>query len=291
MIKTNIWRVTRPVQLFYFGLVLIFYVGSAPAVIAQDQAEVDKIKTDIEKRLPSFEMSKIDYKPWNFYWAYGKGELIPGIRSKVRIDYDSTGSWVDMRQQVRGSSSLTDELRSSLLGIDFEKNFRNLEYMVTSYSDPYYKVTLKSGELFCLTQDFKRMDYGAMHIEGIMTDKIMKDIDSRLENWYVYEGKAADEPGHYQFQVVFKTDYVDYQKGKVVYSKDGDWSYTRYYMNSYDYLPMDLMMYVADNGGLENFGRVSYDKSAEEEYYSIEFKDGKRIKLDMGFNVMGLANE
>ncbi|WP_162555638.1 hypothetical protein [Reichenbachiella versicolor] len=267
-----------------YSFLLMFSIGFEQVALAQeDPKEVEMIKADVAKRIPSFELKKINYRPWDFYWAMGVGEMIPGLRTRMRVDYDSNGQWVESRQSIPRSAKNANDLIGDMVGEEMRESFRGADYIQSYHSDPYYLVSMKSGEVYCLNKKFKRMKSGPMHIKGILTKSVKKDIVSRLENVYILEGKKADEPNCYQYQVVFKTDIVDYQKGKIVYTEDGEWYYTRYYMNNYDFLPLNLMMYVADRGGLKNFGRLNYDKSKEGEYFSIEFKDGNVIKMNSDF--------
>ena len=268
-------------------LVVVWIVGSQWDAKGQDSSIVEKIKEDLNTRVPNFELKEVEYQTWGFYWAKGEGQLLPDFRSKVRVDYDSMSNWVESRQIFGYKTEGATTLIQKIMGVGKESDFKNAIYVVSNHSEPYFGVTVQTEEYFCLDQNFKKMDHGPMHIQGILTDEIRANIESRLKNVYVLEGKYADEPGYYQFQVVFETDFVKFQKGKIVYSQDtGEWLYTRYYMSNYHVLPIDLTMYVIDNGGLENFRRVGYDMDASGESYFIEFLDRSRIRLDANFNLI-----
>ena len=266
------------------ALFMFFCIAFGISAHAQDPQKIDKIKADCVQRIPSLDIKIVDYKPWDFYWVKGIGSLIPNYKTQMRVDYNSDGKWVESRQIIYRNNDDLKELILSMLGNNKYDDFRVAEYVESAHSDPYYFVTLKSGEVYCTDKNFNKMPYGPMHIKGILTDQIKQEIETKLKNVYIYEGKSADEPDHYQFQAVFETEFVQYQQGKIVFHKSGQWAYTRYYMNNYDVIPLDLMMYVTDKGGFKNFGRVSYDKNKDSEYYSIEFKDGTLIKLDKDFN-------
>ncbi|MBU2912588.1 hypothetical protein [Reichenbachiella agariperforans] len=263
------------------AMVMICGITAVLPNVAQAQEDpqvVSMIEVDLKKRLNTQVIHQIEYQDWGVYWVkansiYEFDEPVYHISA-----YTKEGVWMedkfDISHRIPVSiQAAIDKREGAVLA------FGQLIY--TSENAPYYKMVLKSGETMLMDTGFEKMEVGPLRGGLVLTSEVKKDIEERLENAYIIGGY---QDFNQQYTVIFKTDYVEFQNGQILYSKQGEWVETKAFLHDYFKLPLELMMYVNDHGGLDNFGPVNQVWNATESYYFIKFKDGSSVKLDLELN-------
>lgn len=265
----------RITMVMIWGITIV----ASPLSLAQENPQVESmIKEDLKVRLNTQTIHQFELQDWGVYWI--KATSIYDFEEPVyhNSEYTKEGVWVEDKFNI------THRLPVQLQAIIDKKEGAVLAFgqlIYTSENDPYYRLVFKSGEMLLFDKEFKKMEVGPLRSGLVLTPEVKKDIEERLENVYIIGGY---QDFNQQYTVIFRTDYVAFQNGQILYSKQGDWVETKAFLHDYFKLPLELMMYVNDHGGLDNFGPVNQVWNATESYYFIKFKDGSSVKLDLELN-------
>ncbi|UXP32061.1 hypothetical protein N6H18_17095 [Reichenbachiella agarivorans] len=259
------------------GIILGMLFAFQLQLKAQENPEVvAQIKNDLYARLGTDKIHNISYQDWGVYWVYASSNFNFGEPVYHITAYTEQGEWVSDKFDI------THRLPEQIVAfLDSKGELAYCQMIYAAGNDPYYSVVFKSGEHLLMDVDFERIEVGPLSGDLVLTAAVKADIESRLENAYIINGY---EDFNQQYSVIFKTSYVEFQNGQILYSKEGEWVETKAFLHDYFKLPLELMMYVNDRGGLENFGPVNQVTRPDEEFYHVKFKDGTTVKLDLDLN-------
>ena len=244
----------------------------------------DAIRMDIKKRIPSFTETKFIEKEWE-YWIRGKADNEFGDNIPIELYYEPSGEW-------RYDRWIINQNLPEKLGPVIEKNggAENLG-QVTFNDSPtaqYYLIGYKNGKHTSANTKFKELPHAPLPIEGMLSSDIKADIERRLKNSYVTAG-LVQKNGDYQFFISFQKEDGEYLQGNIIYTNNGEWLITAYDLLDYLTLPLELMMHVIDNGGVEEFQNIALIITPNTTVYEVTFKDGSRNTLNENFEVTASA--
>ena len=180
------------------------------------------------------------------------------------------------------TKSLNESFYNSLEDKGGRKSVAYVTYIKGEGVQSNYQVVIKGGEYVVFDDEFKRLDRGSVMSGAEPEGMIAHDMKQRFDNCFVVRGTVS-EKGFRNYSITYKNDYMDFQFANVVYNERSEWIKTREFLGHYDYLPIDLMMYVNDNGGLENFKHVEKELTPESIIFKVTFKDGSSKQLDVNF--------
>ncbi|MFY0626770.1 MAG: hypothetical protein JXR07_10755 [Reichenbachiella sp.] len=262
-------------------LALFLSVLASPALIAQENI-TKTIRTEIKKRNPSFKEKEFNKMSWE-YWITGTADNQYGKKIPIRIYYSPEGQWLEDRWDF--VSNHPEEVQPIIENNGGSNKLSKVSFVKSPSSSPYFSVEFNSGKRILTNVEYKKLPYGPLAVEGMLSEKIQADIKNRLKNPYIVKGQV-DKNNDYQFFMDFQTDEENYQAGNITYSKEGEWIQTSYDLLDYDKLPLELMMHVMDNGGVEKFQNIVCIFRTTETVYEVIFNDGVKHILNEDFKKM-----
>ncbi|WP_109832364.1 hypothetical protein [Reichenbachiella versicolor] len=266
----------------HYTLILTFLLSSfAFSAFCEDVEEL--IRKDVKSKYSNVTIKKIEKKPWGVYWVYTKIDCQFGDGITLRVTYD-----LDIK--ITGNMyTITNKVPEKILNkIKIDSPIGWCTYTDNGSGRGNYRIQHKNGQYSLFNEKLKPVEVGEMEDDVVLTHHIKKDIYSRLNDAQIISGrKSKGNLELYQFSIVAKTANGHYNPGMIIYTPDGEWSRTNYYLKDYFRLPLELLMYVNDNGGLDTFGAINkVEQKDKPTVYEVTYQDGKKVRLDEDLNVM-----
>ncbi|WP_221409131.1 hypothetical protein [Reichenbachiella versicolor] len=250
---------------------------------AQNSTDAEtKIKQYIKQNHPDAEFKNFVQRKWGDYSVQFKTSETKWGRCSASGSFDKKGELIEISYWIwKLPQEIVDREKS--LGL---KTIKKKNFTLRADGQNYYLVQDIQDKIVLFNEDFKRLRMGPME-EGLkLTGKIKKDLHHRFDSPFILSGKKfnSGRQTDIQLSITYRLDNSYNQEGRVIYTLDGDWVSTFVYMKEYVKLPLELIMFVEERGGIENFDWIQQYFSPEESYYDLWFKDNTTLKLDENLN-------
>ncbi|WP_109831936.1 hypothetical protein [Reichenbachiella versicolor] len=258
---------------------LVAFLAVGELVFAQADAEMEtKIKNFILTQYPDAEFKRFEKKKWGDYMTSFRTEQSQWGKASAAADFSKTGEWIKTMYWVQ--KKFPEELTAKLKKEGIQE-VKKGSFTERPDGKNYYKVQDISDKVLLFDENYKVLKQGPLSEGLVISEKIRKDLEERFESPYIIEGKMYQ--GLMQLDIVYRLDNSYYQDGRVVY-RDEEWYSTQAYMREYVKLPLELIIFVDERGGMENFSWIMQRFSPTESYYELWFNDGTTLMLDEGLN-------
>ncbi|WP_162555801.1 hypothetical protein [Reichenbachiella versicolor] len=267
-------------RLYVLIMMLISTLGVVRAEEVVDPEIKKLILKDAKSRLKIDEVVSLERKIWGVYWLRVKCKTQFGSSTSVDVLYDTDKVWGQtkynlLKKDIEGSELQTVIARDSL------SKYRQLIFIESDFYQPYYSVKMPGGKYFFYSSDLKTLSHGYLD-NCKLTNKVVMDMNERLIDPVVIRGWRGAE-GMSTFEITADTHNGYTNMGQIQYDESDEWFKTSYYMNDYFKLPLELLMYVNDNGGLEKFEKITQVINRTGTVYWVHI-NSNAIKLDQDLN-------
>ncbi|WP_162555883.1 hypothetical protein [Reichenbachiella versicolor] len=262
-------------------LIMMALVFMASTAMAQSQdPKLEKAKALILEKYPEATIKSASARNWGGYNIQ--------FRSKKFGNYVHSSAGVSRKNQWEETRFyLKDELSKELAHATKKaglEEIHNIQYVERADGQNHYFIKDVKEYIVLFDDNYHRIKGGVMDKGVELTPAVRKDLKHRFDDPVILTGYSS---GNYpQFYILYRRDNSVNQEARVTYTTDGQWVSTNIYMRDYTKLPFELIFFVDEKGGIENFSWIQKVSKPEDTFYDLWFKDGTRMKLDEELNVI-----
>lgn len=239
-----------------------------------------KIISNVKDRVPDavFDEGKDVTLAGNEEWSVRcKSSFHFGKEYFYVAKYRRNGKW--RKDKVLIGKRYTKELRAALEKYEILDRVMYVSYFVNPTGNSRYQVRLDQGEYLFLDDSFKKKDSGLLYDGLKLSPAVKHDLEKRYPNYQLIQAQRSYAQKY--FEISYLAEDGGRKQGKAFYNKRNEWVKTKFYYGDYLKLPIDLLSYVADKGGINNFHTIRKIETPSCKYFVMNEKGGGFICLDM----------
>ena len=264
-------------------LVLVFIALLVLDSLGQDSSDLEaKLKLRVSNDYSDAQFAKLIKKKWGDYGLTFRTAQLPWGKCSGRASFTSNGDWIETVFWLQ-DDQIPTEIRSRLAEFGLV-DVKSASFTNWAGGKSYYRLSDSKDYISLIGDDFTPLKEGIIKEKGILTENILTDLHDRFDNPVILEASLSKRT--ILVDVNLRLDDSYNQEGRVVYGLDDKWTTTILYMRDYVKLPLELIIFVDERGGIDNFNWIQKVITPSISYYELWFKDGSTLFLDQDLNKM-----